>query len=121
MKADLAELERRLSEATKGDSDLDWLITQWADPDAIPFSSAHLHYSTSVDAAFALVERKASDLVLCMTRLGDGSGRIQIIEAWLSESGVEVVDSSRPMDPAPGGIAVCRALIKALGASHAEP
>lgn len=55
---DIAGLVERLEAATEGSDELDWAFTQWADPDAVRYSSAHLNYSWSIDAALSLVERK---------------------------------------------------------------
>lgn len=76
-------------------------------------------FTASVDAALALVERLCPDLVITFTRIGDGSGMLQITEAWLAESDIEVVDDMSPMEPMPGAFAILCALLTALQASPA--
>jgi len=68
----------------------------------------------SVERAFELVDRVALDLVIRMTRIGDGSGELQIEEVWFADSGVEVIDPFNPLLPAQPALAILAALLSAL-------
>jgi len=72
------------------------------------------HVTSSIDAALALVERVCPDLVIHMTRLGDGSGQLQITEAWLAGIGNQVVDNFSPLNPKPEALAILLTALLAL-------
>lgn len=125
---ELKELIERVKAATGPDRELDafigWHVDGWAssicpEPQhvALMVSKNGLPvptYTASVDAALILAERLCPDLVIKFTRIGDGSGMLQITEAWRSESGDQVVDDMSPLDPMPGAIAIILALLTAL-------
>lgn len=71
-------------------------------------------FSGSIDAAIALCERVTPDLAISMKRIGDGSGRIQVNDAWLSESGDELIPDSSPAEPRPPALAILAVFIHAL-------
>lgn len=89
-------------------------IWEYHDPERNTYARFIPSIMRSTDAALALVERLCPDLVIVFTRIGDGSGMLQITEAWRSESGGRVVDAMSPLDPMPGPLAILAALLQAL-------
>lgn len=113
----LEGLIERLETATGPDRELDGVI--WRALMSNVANRAELFgpvplLTTSIDAAFALCDRLCPDLVISMTKIGDGSGLIQITEAWRSSTGDQVVDDMSPLDLLPGAIAILLALLHSL-------
>jgi hypothetical protein len=79
------------------------------------------HVTKSTDAITALIEQKLPGLVVKATKLGDGSGHWQITEAWLSDTGDEVISDFAPMEPKPGALALCLAFLLALQSQEQFP
>jgi len=118
--ADHAALIERLEALTGPDAETDWLITQWADPGAVRHSSAHQHYTRSLDAVIALVERELPGW--CVDCLQHMRGE----DMW----NAALRDDKADIDPmtkcpprrwgfgATASIALCIALLKAKGGDN---
>lgn len=120
----LPDLISRVREAKRPSRELDvrlrWAVVDKDRAAAIAHvSDDHLRdrgiplYTDSLDAITALIERVLPDLVIKATKLGDGSGEWQIIEAWLADTGDEIV-ADLVMPSRPPALAFCETLLLAL-------
>lgn len=113
------DLLARVEAAQGADEDLDWAITQWADPDAVRYSSAHQHYTSSIDDAIGLVERKLTGVRHRIQIFGREEGwgcRLTYWPGMMTVSSYEhYEDEANPLRyQATAPLAILSALLRAL-------
>jgi len=114
------ELIERLEKAVGPDHELDLILARMVAPGAIAHSSEHLPYTSSVDSALALVERKLPGWAWYVERIAGIDTRPHICEAdlWLP---AQLGRGGRFRAGAPTApLAILLALLKALNSDSSN-